>query len=311
VRSVDNAEALRLLETRAVDVLGGTAWLWARPELAKKLDVLFVDEAGQMSLANALAVTQAAKGLVLLGDPQQLEQPIKGMHPDGVGVSALQHLLGEHKTMPEERGVFLPETWRFGSALCRFTSEVFYEGKLRPTREVALERQRLAGGPLDGAGLFVCDVAHDGNRNASDEEVEAVARLVERLLAKGSTWTDREGVARQLTAADVLVVAPYNAHVSRLAERVPVEVGTVDRFQGREAPVVIYAMATSRPEDAPRGMEFLYSLNRLNVATSRAMCAAVIVASPRLFEPDCKSPRQMQLANALCRYRELAAPLEI
>jgi superfamily I DNA and/or RNA helicase len=248
---------------------------------------------------------------VLLGDPQQLEQPTKGVHPEGVGVSALQHLLGEHKTMPAGRGVFLPETWRFGSALCRFTSEVFYEGKLRPTHQVDLERQRLAGGPLEGAGLFVCDVAHDGNRNASDEEVEVVARLVERLLAPGSLWVDRAGIAKPMTAADVLVVAPYNAHVSRLADRVPVEVGTVDRFQGREAPVVIYSTATSRPEDAPRGMEFLYSLNRLNVATSRALCAAVVVASPRLFEPDCKSPRQMQLANALCRYRELATPLTL
>jgi predicted RecB family nuclease len=311
VQSVDNDEALALLDAGRVDVLGGTAWLWARPELAKKVDVLFVDEAGQMSLANALAVARAAKGLVLLGDPQQLEQPIKGLHPEGVGVSALQHLLGEHKTMPEERGVFLPETWRFGPALCRFTSEVFYEGKLRPTQEVDLERQRLAGGPIEGAGLFVCEVAHHGNRNASDEEVAVVARLVDRLLAPGSTWTDRDGGTKPLTRADVLVVAPYNAHVSGLAERLPVEVGTVDRFQGREAPVVIYAMATSCPEDAPRGMEFLYSLNRLNVATSRAMCAAVVVASPRLFEPDCKSPRQMQLANALCRYRELATPLEI
>jgi uncharacterized protein len=306
VRSVDNDDAFRLLDAGEIDVLGGTAWLWARPEFAKRLDVLFVDEAGQMSLANALAVAGAAKGLVLLGDPQQLEQPTKGVHPDGVGVSALQHLLGEHRTMPEERGVFLPETWRFGSALCRFTSEVFYEGKLRPTREVDLEAQRIAGGPIEGAGLFFCDVPHEGNRNASDEEVEVVARLVQRLLADGSTWTDRGGVTRPITHENVLVVAPYNAHVSRLAERVPVEVGTVDRFQGREAPVVIYAMATSRPEDAPRGMEFLYSRNRLNVATSRAMCAAVVVASPRLFEPDCQSPRQMQLANALCRYRELA-----
>jgi uncharacterized protein len=311
VPSVDNDAALRLLESGAIDVLGGTAWLWARPEFAKQVDVLFIDEAGQMSLANALAITRAARGLVLLGDPAQLEQPVKGVHPEGAGVSALQHLLGEHETMPPERGEFLAETWRFGWPICRFTSEVFYESKLQPTAEVDLERQRLAGGPLDGAGLFLCAVAHEGNRNASDEEVEVVARLVECLLAPGSTWTDREGVTKPLGREDVLVVAPYNAHVSRLAERLPVEVGTVDRFQGREAPVVIYAMATSCPEDAPRGMEFLYSLNRLNVATSRAMCAAVVVASPRLFEPDCKSPRQMRLANALCRYRELATPLEL
>ena len=156
---------------------------------------------------------------------------------------------------------------------------------------------------------MVVDVEHDGNRNASDEEVEVVAGLVGRLLAPGARWIGREGRAAPLRADDVLVVAPYNAQVSRLAERLApagVRVGTVDKFQGQEAPVVIYSMATSSPEDAPRGMEFLYSLNRLNVATSRARCLAIVVASPRLFEPECRSPRQMQLANALCRFRELA-----
>ncbi|MEX2209043.1 MAG: TM0106 family RecB-like putative nuclease [Myxococcota bacterium] len=312
VRFVDgNAAALALLTSGQTDVLGGTTWLWARAELRKQVDVLFIDEAGQMSLANALAVTQAANSLVLLGDPQQLDQPQKGVHPDGVNVSALEHLLGEHKTMPEERGLFLPETRRFGSTICAFTSEVFYEGRLAPAREIGLERQRLSGGPIDGAGLFVIDVEHDGNRNASDEEVEAVSRIVERLLAPGSRWIDAAGVSARVEPADILVVAPYNAQVSRLAEtlRAGVEVGTVDRFQGRQAPVVLYSMATSRPELAPRGMEFLYSLNRLNVATSRAQCAAIVVASPRLFEPECKSPRQMRLASALCRLRELATLL--
>ena len=313
-RADDNPGALRLLRSGEADVLGGTAWLWARPEFRRQVDVLFIDEAGQISLANALAVTQAARGLVLLGDPQQLEQPQKGVHPEGVSVSALQHMLGEHKTMPEERGIFLPETWRFGSGICGFTSELFYESKLRPTRRIDLERQRLSGGPIEGAGLFLCEIAHDGNRNASDEEADLIARLAQRLLAPGSRWVRHDGTTAPITPADILVVAPYNAHVSRIAERVPLiaeTVGTVDRFQGRQAPVAIYAMGTSRPEDAPRGMEFLYSLNRLNVATSRAKCAAIIVASPRLFEPECKSPRQMQLANGLCRFRELARPLRV
>jgi uncharacterized protein len=308
-----NDEALALLESGNIDVLGGTAWLWSRPEFRKKVDVLFIDEAGQMSLANALAVTQAANSLVLLGDPQQLDQPQKGTHPEGVNVSALEHILGDHKTMPVERGLFLPEARRFGSKICDFTSEVFYESKLRPlaaTREPDqdLERQALVGGPIEGAGLFVVEVDHDGNRNASDEEVQAVARIVDRLLARGSKWIDSGGVAAQLAPDDILVITPYNAQLSRLSERLPagVEVGTVDKFQGRQAPVVLYSMATSSPELAPRGMEFLYSLNRLNVATSRAQCAAIVVASPRLFVPECKSPRQMQLASALCRLREMA-----
>ena len=144
--------------------------------------------------------------------------------------------------------------------------------------------------------------------------MEAVASLVQKLIAPGATWTDKTGNPRPLDGTGVLVVAPYNAHVNRLLERLAdidpsVRVGTVDKFQGQEAPVVIYSMATSRTEDAPRGMEFLFSLNRLNVATSRARCLVVLVASPRMYEAECRTPRQMQLANALCRYREMATPI--
>ena len=152
-------------------------------------------------------------------------------------------------------------------------------------------------------------VLHEGNQNSSIEEVDEVDRIVSSLLRPGAQWIDRNGTARPMTADDVLVVAPYNSQVALLEERLGpkgVRAGTVDRFQGQEAPVVIYSMTTSVPEDAPHGMEFLYSLNRLNVATSRARCACILVANPRLFEPECKTPRQMQLANALCRYREVA-----
>ena len=169
---------------------------------------------------------------------------------------------------------------------------------------------RLVGiGEFDGSCLWVVEVDHDGNRNWSQEEIDAVATLVTRLMAPAARWIDEHGKENIVTGQDILVVSPYNAQVSRLQERLAptgVRVGTVDKFQGQEAPVVIYSMATSRPEDAPRGMEFLYSLNRLNVATSRARCAAILVASPRLFEPECRTPRQMKLANALCRYREMA-----
>ncbi len=303
-----NEEALDALHSGEVNVLGATAWLWARPEFAKAVDVLFVDEAGQMSLANVVAVSQAAESIVLLGDPQQLEQPQKGSHPEGVNASALEHILGGAKTISSDRGLFLPVTWRLPPSICAFTSELFYESRL--TSKPGLERQRLTGaGAFDGSGVWVVEVNHDGNRNWSIQEIEVVASLVASFIAPGAHWIDEDGKTAQMTGEDILVVAPYNAHVSRLAERLAstgVRVGTVDKFQGQEAPVVIYSMATSRPEDAPRGMEFLYSLNRLNVATSRARCAAIIVASPRLFAPECRTPRQMKLANALCRYGELA-----
>jgi uncharacterized protein len=303
----DNKPALESLAA-GPGALGGTAWLWASPAAAGAVDVLIVDEAGQMSLANVLAASRAAKSLVLLGDPQQLDQPRKGSHPDGVDVSALEHVLGAARVMPPEQGIFLPETWRLAPAICQFTSEAFYEGRLNPRPD--LQHQVLSCEPdFCGAGLWVVDVPHDGNQTHSVQEIERISRLVDALLDSASRWTDKHRELHQLTCSDVLVVAPYNAQVTRLAEalgRHGVAVGTVDKFQGQEAPVVIYSMATSRPEDAPRGLAFLYSLNRLNVATSRAKCACILVASPRLFEPECRTPAHMRLASALCRYRELA-----
>jgi len=307
-----NQDARQALADGSAHVVGGTAWLWSDAALARAVDVLFVDEAGQMSLANVLAMCPAATdGVVLLGDPRQLEQPKKAAHPDGVDVSALEHMLAGHATVPDDRGIFLPKTWRMCPPITAFTSEVFYEGRLSSIQ--GLERQQLAGGSggdLAGAGLRTHFVLHDGNRSYSNEEVETVRELVTRLLTKGVTWTDQEGLSKPLAGSDVLVVAPYNAQVSRLVTALAgtgARAGTVDKFQGQQAPVVIYSMATSRPEDAPRGMEFLYSLNRFNVATSRARCLVIVVASERLFEPECRSPRQMRLANALCRYRELGS----
>jgi predicted RecB family nuclease len=309
----DNVAPLAALQTKEIQVLGGTAYLWARPEYANAVDVLFVDEAGQMSLANVIAVSHAAGRLVLLGDPRQLEQPQKGSHPDGVGVSALDHILGGHATMPADRGLFLPTTWRLAPPICRATSELFYDDKLSPAEGV--DQVRLSGtGRFDGAGVWMIDLPHEGNRNASDEEAEEVARLIDEIRAPGAQWIDAKGQARPLVDADILVVAPYNAQVNRVEDRLrgagrEVRVGTVDRFQGQQAPVVIYTMTTSSPEEAPSGMEFLYSANRLNVATSRAQAAAIIVVSPKLLEPECQTPRQMRLANALCRLRELARGL--
>lgn len=309
----DAKEALAALQQEKLQVLGGTAWLWARPDAAGAVDVLFADEAGQMSLANVLAASQSTTNLVLLGDPQQLDQPRKGSHPDGVNVSALEHILGDHQTIPEDRGIFLPETWRLAPSICEFTSELFYEGRLRS--KAGLEHQALTGlEHIAGSGLWIVDVTHEGNRTSSLEEVQHVAELVTRLTFPESRWLDEQGNSRPLRSHDILVIAPYNAHVTRLAERLEgsgVRVGTVDKFQGQQAPVVIYSMATSRSEEAPRGMEFLYSLNRLNVATSRAQCAAIVIACGRLLEPECRTPRQIRLANALCRYRELARQLDL
>jgi uncharacterized protein len=305
----DYGELLSALGSSELDVVGATGWLWSRPEFAGAVDVLVIDEAGQLSLANAIAVSGAARDLILLGDPQQLDQPLQGTHPPGAEASALSHVLAGASTMPPELGLFQERTRRLHPDLCRFTSEAFYEGRL--TSEPWLARQELAGpGRLSGTGVRFVPVVHEGNRNESSEEAAVVAGLVRELVEGGATWIDSDGRSHSLGWGDVLVVAPYNAQVAEIARVLPAaRVGTVDKFQGQEAPVSMYSMATSSPEDAPRGMEFLYSLNRLNVATSRARCLAAVVASPALVRVRARTPRQMQLANALCRLIELANPV--
>jgi uncharacterized protein len=305
--SKDYAAIRGRLAAGELDLVGGTTWAWVSEHLEGSLDVLVVDEAGQMSLANVLAVSPAAQSLVLFGDPAQLDQPQKGVHPPGADRSALEHLLGEALTMPPERGVFLAETRRLHPDVCAFTSRVFYEDRLAAMP--GLGGQRIEGpAPFVGSGLRYLPVEHRGNTNRADEEVERIEELVAGFTSSGARFVDRHGKERAIVAEDVLVVAPYNAQVAALKRRLPraTSVGTVDKFQGKEAPIVIYSMTSSSAEDAPRGLEFLYSLNRFNVATSRAQALVVLVASPELGRVRCKSPRQMQLVNALCAYLELA-----
>lgn len=292
-----------------VNVGGGTAWLWARKDAFETVDVLFVDESAQMSLANVLAVSQAAQTVVLIGDPQQLDQPTQGSHPEGTGSSALDHILDGQKTIASSMGLFLEETWRLHPEICGYTSELFYDGKLRS--KAGLEKQMIRSpGQTRGAGLRYLPVKHEGNQTCSPEEAHAVHALVSDLLESKASWVDRDGREREIMLDDILIIAPYNAQVFEIQKHLPRgRVGTVDKFQGQEAPVAIYSMATSSSSEAPRGMEFLYSPNRLNVATTRAKCVSILVCSPLLFEPECHTPRQIQLANAFCRYLGMANQL--
>jgi uncharacterized protein len=248
--------------------------------------------------------------LVLVGDPQQLEQPIQGTHPDGVGVSVLEHMLGPHETIPMDRGLFLEETHRLHPSICEFTSEQFYERRLNPG--ISVEKQSLETPTLGCPGLYWLPVEHRGCQNRSDAEADAVAALVAQTLVTSASWTNALGVAATVGPRDILIVAPYNAHAAAVrdaleARRISnVQVGTVDKFQGMQSAIAIYTMATSLPTDAPRGLSFLYDRHRLNVATSRARCASVVVCSPALLRPDCQTPRHLHLASALCRYVELA-----
>ena len=303
----DNNVARDALATGVVDVVGGTTWLWSREEMTGAVDVLFVDEAGQMSLADALAASPCARSLALFGDPQQLDQPLQGVHPPGAERSVLAHVLDGERVMPDHLGLFLDGSWRLHPDISAYTSEVFYEGRLHshPGRD----RIVLAGvPPLSGAGIRFLPVPHSGQSSESPEEAAEVSELVRSLLEASPTYTDASGASMPLGEVDVLLITPYNAQVRALSEALPgFRIGTVDKFQGQEAPISIYSMATSSSEDAPHGMEFLYSLNRLNVATSRAQCVALIVASPTLLRVRCRTPRQMRLANALARLMEMAS----
>ncbi|HEY7738847.1 MAG TPA: TM0106 family RecB-like putative nuclease [Candidatus Limnocylindria bacterium] len=304
-----NPEVRAALAEGTAQVAAGTPWLWAREDMAGAVDVLFVDEAGQMSLANVLASAQGAGSLVLLGDPQQLDQPTQGSHPPGAGRSALAHLLDDASTMPDHLGLFLETTWRLHPDLCDYTSEVFYEDRLEPEAHLAV--QALNGPiPTRGTGARLLTVDHAHNDNDSVEEAETVERMARGLVEGGATWVDQDGVEHPVTWNEVLIVAAYNAQVGEIRRRLPAaaRVGTVDKFQGQEAPISIYSMASSSADDAPRGMNFLYSGHRLNVATSRARCVALIVASPQLFRVRARTPDQMRLANAFARFAERALP---
>ncbi len=282
----------------------GTPWLFASPGMQGLVDVLFVDEAGQMSLANCVAAASSARNLVLLGDPQQLPQVLNGAHPEGAAASALGHVLGDHATIEPERGLFLDVTRRLHPDVCAFVSEMFYESRLHSHADCA--RQNIDS----AAGLRFVPVEHTGCTGAAPAEVAEVRRIVDELL--GRPWTNRDEVTGPVAATDIIVVTPFNAQVELLREALPpgIEAGTVDKFQGREGAVAIYTMACSTVDDAPRGIDFLYELNRLNVAVSRAMALAIVVASPALLTARCGSPGQVPRVNALCRFVEVAATVQ-
>ncbi len=286
----------------------GTSFAWCDESLTGAYDYLFIDEAGQVSLVDVLGASLAARNVVLLGDPLQLNQVSQAAHPAGTERSILQHLLGDDQTIRRERGIFLDVTYRMQPGICAFVSEAVYEKRLRA--DASTQSHRVDSPGLAGAGLRFIGVEHNGCRRKSPAEAEAVAGAIARLV-QGTVTLDGYG-PRPFAQTDVLVVTPYNAQRRLIGERLKdiglgdVRVGTVDKFQGQEAPVVFYSMATSSGEDMPRDMAFLFEKNRLNVAISRAQCMTVLVCSPKLLEIRCSTPEQMALANLLCAYAEAA-----
>jgi uncharacterized protein len=306
----DNGAVETALDARTVDIVAGTGWVFARPEFDAAFDVLFVDEASQMSLANTVAIGTCARSIVLIGDPNQLPMVTQGVHPPGASATSLGHLIGDRPTVDPTSGLFLPTSRRMHPDVNAFISPTFYDGQLETHPDT---RRRVVDGDdpvLAGSGVRWLPVSHRGNGPRSREEAEVVAESVDRLLRM--TWQDIDGRHRPITLDDVIVVAPYNAQVAEIQAALERRigrrgnVGTVDKFQGREGVVAIYSMASSSREDAPRDMGFLYMRNRLNVAISRARSVALLVASPTLLQAGCRTPEQMHLVDALCRYVETA-----
>jgi uncharacterized protein len=295
-------------------LVAGTAWLFADVVFDQAFDLLFVDEAGQVALANLIAMGTCAKNIVLLGDPMQLGQPTQGTHPGRSGESCLEYLLDGRATVAPDMGVFLATTWRMAPKVCEFISDAVYDGRLIPEQDNA--RQHLFLGKsadpiLCQSGIRFVECIHEGCGQKSQEEAERIRTIYDNLLSQ--SYVDRKGEMHPITACDILVVAPYNMQVNLLRKALPggARVGTVDKFQGQEAPVVIVSMTTSSGDDLPRDISFLFSKNRLNVAISRAKCLAIVVASPKLLAIKCSTVEQMALVNLLCWVAERSSANEM
>ena len=286
-------------------LFAGTAWTFASPHFSGQLDYLFIDEAGQVATANVVAMATSTKNIILVGDQMQLGQPIQGTHPGEAGLSILEFLLKDHSTIIPERGIFLDKTRRMRPSICRFISDAFYDGRLTAHECTAERSLNLQGLNLPNEGIVMIPVDHEGCSQKSVEEGEIIKAQYQTLLGQSFT---KNGRTRPITGDDILVVTPYNVQVNYLRSLLPdnARVGTVDKFQGQEAPIVLISMVTSSAEDLPRNIEFLYSQNRLNVAISRAQCLAVVVVNPNLLEIPCKTVEQMKLVNTFCWLDEYA-----
>jgi predicted RecB family nuclease len=285
-------------------VVGTTAWGFARSELQDTFDYLFIDEAGQVSVANLIAMSPCTKNIILMGDQMQLGQPSQGTHPEESGLSLLDYLLHQAPTIPDFMGIFLKTTYRMHSQVNKFISEAIYEGKLDSALANDYQTIKIPEnyqGVLNKeAGIIPVAVVHQGNTQASDEEVEQISLLAKQLI--GRIFTSKTGLQRPIGWEDILFVAPYNHQVNKLKSAFgnQAKVGSVDKFQGQEAPIVFLSMCASNANESPRGLSFLFDKNRINVAISRAQTLAIVVYSPALLEATANNTEQLALINLFC-----------
>jgi superfamily I DNA and/or RNA helicase len=302
VKAVDSTRGEKnVLAAEGGLLCGATGWFLSKKSLRNAFDVLVVDEAAQLSLAQTLASAMGAKNLVLVGDPQQLQQPQLVLHGENSGSSSLRHYMGDSESIPSDLGIFLGTTWRLCPPICSFTSELFYESRLQHNERTV--QQMITGkGAQVKQGFHLLASQAIGNSDCSLEQADVCAQLVQRILTEKWTWKF-QGKTLPIGLSDILIMAPFNKQVQLIKLKLPcgARVGTVDKFQGQEAPIVIYATTSSSADDAPRGLGFVLDPNRINVATSRAQCVCYVIANPDLYEVDADNVKMMALVNAMHR----------
>ena len=305
IKDVTDDKAEKILKDNLL--FAGTAWMFSNDRYNQKLDYLFIDEGGQVSLADTIAMATSCKNLILIGDQMQLSQPIKGIHLGYSGKSALDYLLENYDTIPSNRGVFLPETRRLTSKICDYISPSFYDSRLKP-HEITKERVvNLGLKNIGDKGIFYIPVNHKGCFQQSDEESDLIKKTYSKIL--GTNFKDEDGESK-LTENDIMVLAPFNIQVNNIVNNLNKDVannarvGTIDNFQGQQAKVVFISMTCSNAENLPRNKEFFFSRNRLNVAISRAQCVVIILFNKDLLLSSCNKIEEMKLMNNFCKLLE-------
>ena len=279
----------------------GTAWLFSDPRYDQQMDYLFVDEAGQVALANTLAIATSTKNIILIGDQMQLSQPIQGVHAGNSGKSALDFLLEGEDTIPVSKGIFLSETRRLNKNICDYISSSFYDFRLKShpvtnDRSVSLNLKNIKN-----EGIFYLPTDHIDCTQKSDEEAKIINDYYNKIL--GQDFKEG-GEIKKISHDDIMVVAPFNMQVNNLEKIMDTKdarIGTIDKFQGQESKVVFISMTSSDPENLPRHKEFFFSRNRLNVAISRAQCVAIILFNSNLLLTSCQKINEMRLVNNFCK----------
>jgi predicted RecB family nuclease len=294
-------------------IVGGTTFFFSRADQEESYDYLFVDEASQVSLANLVAASRATQNIILIGDQNQLDQPIQGSHPGESGQSALSYYTDGATTIPEDKGVFLPESHRMNPQVCQFISDSFYEGKLNShekTEKQVINLTEDLNKLLPTHGVHYIPVEHAGNMHSSPEEVSKIKELYEAL--QKCTWVSSNGKTNPITEKDIIIVAPYNLQVAQIRRALGpnARAASVDKFQGQEAPISILSLGASTIKDAPRGIGFIFNKNRMNVAISRAKCLSIIVGSNKLLETHLSSIQSVELMNIWCKITKPQTPRE-